>query len=36
MLSGTSVAPPQLDEYFLAHEAPLRQAELQALGLPLR
>jgi uncharacterized damage-inducible protein DinB len=36
MLSGTPVPPPQLDEYFLADDAPLRAAELQLLGLPLR
>ena len=33
MLSGTGVAPPQLDEFFLAQDAPLRKAELDALGL---
>ncbi|MET0343838.1 MAG: DinB family protein [Polyangiales bacterium] len=33
MLAGTGVAPPQLDEFFLAEEAPLRAAELAALGL---
>lgn len=33
MLSGTSVAPPQLDEFFLLEEAPLRSEELAALGL---
>ena len=32
MLAGTSVAPPQLDEFFAAGEAPLRAAELSALG----
>ena len=32
MLSGTSVAPPQLDEFFAAEEAPLRAAEFAALG----
>lgn len=32
MLSGTSVAPPQLDEFFAAGEAPLRAAELAELG----
>jgi uncharacterized damage-inducible protein DinB len=32
MLSGTSVAPPQLDEFFCANEAHLRAAELQELG----
>jgi uncharacterized damage-inducible protein DinB len=31
MLSGTSVAPPQLDEFFAAEEAPLRGAEFKAL-----
>jgi uncharacterized damage-inducible protein DinB len=36
MLSGTPVAPPQLDEFFLADELPLREAELRELGLPLR
>ena len=32
MLAGTAVAPPQLDEFFLAAEAPLRAAELAELG----
>jgi uncharacterized damage-inducible protein DinB len=32
MLSGTSVAPPQLDEFFSEGEAPLRAAEFAALG----
>ena len=32
MLSGTSVAPPQLDEFFSADEAPLRAEEFAALG----
>ena len=32
MLSSTSVAPPQLDEFFSAEEAPLRAAELRELG----
>ena len=32
MLAGTTVAPPQLDEFFAAAEAPLRAAELAALG----
>ena len=32
MLSGTSVAPPQLDEFFSIAEAPLRAAEFAALG----
>ncbi len=33
MLSGTSVEPPQLDEFFCANEADLRAAEVAALGL---
>lgn len=32
MLSGTSIAPPQLDEFFLADEASLRAAEFSVLG----
>jgi uncharacterized damage-inducible protein DinB len=32
MLSGTTVAPPQLDEFFSAGEAPLRAAEFKELG----
>jgi uncharacterized damage-inducible protein DinB len=32
MLSGTSVPPPQLDEFLLASEAPLRTGDLAALG----
>ena len=32
MLSGTRVAPPQLDEFLLANDAPLRAADLTALG----
>lgn len=32
MLSGTSVAPPQLDEFFSEGEAPLRADEFAALG----
>ena len=31
MLSGTTAAPPQLDEFFLAADAPLRTAELHEL-----
>jgi uncharacterized damage-inducible protein DinB len=31
MLSGTCAAPPQLDEFFLAADAPLRAAELTDL-----
>ncbi|KAA0017609.1 damage-inducible protein DinB [Salinicola corii] len=33
MLSETDVAPPQLDEFFLLDEAPLRQTEFEALGI---
>ncbi len=33
MLAGTRVAPPQLDEFFCANEAPLRARELAELGL---
>jgi uncharacterized damage-inducible protein DinB len=36
MLAGTRIAPPQLDEFFLAEELPLREAELAELGMPLR
>jgi len=32
MLSGTHVAPPQLDEFFCVGDAPLRAADFQALG----
>jgi uncharacterized damage-inducible protein DinB len=32
MLSGTSVRPPQLDEFFSIAEAPLRAAEFAELG----
>lgn len=32
MMSGTSVAPPQLDEFFSAGEAPLRADEFAVLG----
>ncbi len=35
MLSGTAVPPPQLDEFFLREELPLRRRELEALGLLL-
>ena len=34
MLAGTRVAPPQLDEFFMAEELPLRARELDELGLP--
>jgi len=30
MLSGTSLAPPQLDEWFLAGERPIAERELAA------
>jgi uncharacterized damage-inducible protein DinB len=33
MLAGTRVAPPQLDEFFLAWDAPRRERELRELGL---
>ena len=33
MLSGTGVAPPQLDEFFCAGDAPRRAPDLQAMGL---
>ena len=32
MLSGTTVAPPQLDDFFCANDAPVRAADFQALG----
>jgi uncharacterized damage-inducible protein DinB len=32
MLSGTSVKPPQLDEFYSVAEEPLRAAEFAALG----
>ena len=32
MLAGTAIEPPQLDEFFLAEDAPRRTAELVALG----
>jgi uncharacterized damage-inducible protein DinB len=32
MLSGTEVAPPQLDEFFSEGEAPLRREDFAALG----
>ena len=33
MLAGTRITPPQLDEFFLAGDAPLREHELKELGL---
>ena len=35
MLSATSVAPPQLDEFLLSSDLPIREAELKALNLPI-
>jgi len=35
MMAGTDVPPPQLDEFFLREELPLRRRELEELGLPL-
>jgi uncharacterized damage-inducible protein DinB len=35
MLAGTRIQPPQLDEFFLAGDAPLREHELNELGLRL-
>ena len=32
MLSGTAVAPPQLDEFFLIGDAPRRVTEFAQLG----
>ncbi len=32
MLAGTTVAPPQLDEFMMPSEAHLRQPDMQALG----
>lgn len=32
MLSGTAVAPPQLDEFLMPSDAPLRAADMAALG----
>jgi uncharacterized damage-inducible protein DinB len=36
MLSGTSVKPPQLDEFFLDQDAPARADDLRVLALPER
>jgi uncharacterized damage-inducible protein DinB len=36
MLSGTSVKPPQLDEFFLDQDAPVRADDLRVLALPER
>ena len=35
MLAATSVAPPQLDQFFLSSDLPLRAAELKVLNLPI-
>jgi len=35
MLSATSAAPPQLDEFFMQADLPRREQELQKLGLPV-
>ena len=35
MLSATSVAPPQLDEFYLSSDLSLRETELKALNLPI-
>ena len=35
MLSATSVAPPQLDEFFLSSDLLLRETDLKALNLPV-
>jgi hypothetical protein len=32
MLAGTSVPPPQLDEFFLEQDAEVRRGDLAALG----
>lgn len=36
MLCGTHLAPPQLDEFYLADEAPLRRDEFDALSISER
>lgn len=33
MLSGAGIKPPQLDEFLLSHDAPLREHEVRALRL---
>ncbi len=35
MLSGSTVRPPQLDEFFLQDDLPLRRDELVQIGLPV-
>ena len=34
MLAGTDVKPPPLDEFFMSADLPLREKELEELGLP--
>ena len=36
MLAATEVAPPQLDEFFLSTDLPVRENELESLGLPIQ
>lgn len=36
MLAGTTVAPPQLDEFWLVDESPLRRDEFETLGISER
>jgi uncharacterized damage-inducible protein DinB len=36
MLAGTNAAPPQLDEFFLAEDLPLRERELREAGVTVR
>jgi uncharacterized damage-inducible protein DinB len=33
MLAGTRIAPPQLDEFFLRYDEPLRREECDRLGI---
>ncbi len=33
MLSGTSVAPPQLDEFLMETDAVFREDDLEAVGM---
>jgi uncharacterized damage-inducible protein DinB len=36
MLAGTPIAPPQLDDFFLTGDLPLREADLREIDLPIR
>jgi uncharacterized damage-inducible protein DinB len=36
MMAGTSIKPPQLDEFFMSEELHLREEELRELGLRVR